>query len=145
MTIYVLIHEQDTDSAWGADVNLFLDVGAARASMRASYEATVRAWGFDESIQTEEHEATCNDEKAVIRDDSDVENWRIEEASVDVEMAIRVRGGQIQAIYANADVSPDVYDLDVSDFPDEGEQETADDKEAELEQRTSQPGWRAVW
>ena len=145
MTIYVLIHEQDTDSVWGADVNLFLDVGAARASMRASYEATVRAWGFDESIQTEEHEAYCNDEKAVIRDDSDVENWRIEETSVDVEVAIRVKGGLVQAIYANADVYPDVYDLDVSDFPDEGEQDAADDKEAELEQRTSQPGWRSVW
>ena len=36
-------------------------------------------------------------------------------------------------------------DLDVSDFPDEGEQEAADQKEAELDELVKSPGWRAVW
>lgn len=40
---------------------------------------------------------------------------------------------------------PDVYDLDVSDYPDAGEQVEADDKEAELNKRIVQPGWRSVW
>ena len=42
-------------------------------------------------------------------------------------------------------MSPDVYDFDVSDFPDEGEQEAADAKEKELEQLTERHGWRVVW
>lgn len=37
------------------------------------------------------------------------------------------------------------YDLDVSDFPDEGEEDKAAEKEAELEKLVASPGWRAVW
>lgn len=48
-------------------------------------------------------------------------------------------------IVVDADVGVDVYDLDVSDFPDEGEQEAADQKEAELDELVKSPGWRAVW
>lgn len=44
-----------------------------------------------------------------------------------------------------ADVDVDVYDLDVSDFPDEGEAEEADRKEKELDALCSNSGWRAVW
>ena len=49
------------------------------------------------------------------------------------------------SIYANADVSPDVYDLDVSAYPDEGEQEAADAKANELKTRVNQHSWRSVW
>lgn len=35
--------------------------------------------------------------------------------------------------------------LDVSDFPDEGEEDKAAEKEAELEKLVASPGWRAVW
>ena len=50
-----------------------------------------------------------------------------------------------EEVYANANMDVDVYDLDVSDFPDEGEQEAADQKEAELDELVKSPGWRAVW
>lgn len=43
------------------------------------------------------------------------------------------------------DVSVEVYDLDVSDFPDDGEQDEADKKEVELEELVKSPGWRNVW
>ena len=43
------------------------------------------------------------------------------------------------------DVSPDVYDLDVSVYPDEGEQEAADAKANELKTRVNQHSWRSVW
>lgn len=145
MTIYILIHEKDTDSAWGADAAPFLDADAARDAMRASYEAAVKAWDFDESIQTEEHECCCQSDRAILRDDADLEHWRIEAHEIGVEMAIRVKGGLVQAIYANADIYPDVYDLDVSDCPDDGEQDAAEGKEAELERISQQPGWREVW
>lgn len=61
------------------------------------------------------------------------------------KVAVEVKGGLVQNVYANADVSVEVYDLDVSDFPDEGEQKEADDKEAELEDLVKSPGWRNVW
>lgn len=64
---------------------------------------------------------------------------------MDVQVAVRVQGGLVQDVHANADVSVNVYDLDVSDFPDEGEQAEADKKEAELEELVKAPGWRAVW
>lgn len=145
MKLYILIHEQDTDSAWGADVKPFIDKAAANDAMRIAYEAVIKAWDFDAAIQTEEHECYCQEDKAVIREDTEIEHWRIEEHEVDVEMAIEVKGGLVQAVYANTDVYPDVYDLDVSDFPDQGEQDEADSKEAELEKLKSQPGWRSVW
>lgn len=61
------------------------------------------------------------------------------------EVAICVKGGLVSSVYANANMDVDVYDLDVSDFPDEGEQEAADQKEAELDELVRSPGWRAVW
>ena len=51
----------------------------------------------------------------------------------------------VSLVYANANMDVDVYDLDVSDFPDEGEQEAADQKEAELDELVKSHGWRAVW
>lgn len=62
-----------------------------------------------------------------------------------MQVAVRVKGGLVEEVHANADVSMDVFDLDVSDFPDEGEQDEADRKEAELEELVKSPGWRAVW
>ena len=73
------------------------------------------------------------------------ENWAIEEKTLNVRVAIRVKGGLVQTVYSNSDVDVDVYDLDVSDFPDEGEAEEADRKEKELDELCSNPGWRAVW
>lgn len=145
MTLYLLIFEQDTDTAWGASVTAFLDQEGARSSMRSAYERSLELWDFDVACQTDEHECFCQDDKAVIRDGTDAVNWRVEEHHLDVELAIAVKGGLVQTVYANTDVSPDVYDFDVSDFPDEGEQEAADAKEKELEQMTERPGWRVVW
>ena len=64
---------------------------------------------------------------------------------MDVQMAVEVKGGLVQNIYANADVYADVYDLDVSSFPDDGEEDEADRKEAELNELVNSPGWRNVW
>ena len=62
-----------------------------------------------------------------------------------IEAVKEVEGGLVRNIYANADVSPDVYDLDVSAYPDEGEQEAADAKANELKTRVNQHSWRSVW
>ena len=41
----------------------------------------------------DEDECECCESTAVIRDDSDVESWRIEEQELDVQIAVRVKGG----------------------------------------------------
>lgn len=61
------------------------------------------------------------------------------------KVAVEVKGGLVQNVYADADVSVEVYDLDVSDFPDDGEHDEADNKEAELEELVKSPGWRNIW
>lgn len=53
---------------------------------------------------------------ASIRDGSDVEAWRIEEKELDANIAIKVHGGMVQAVYSDADVGVEVYDLDSSDL-----------------------------
>ena len=144
MKIYNLIHEQDTDAAWGCDVRSFTELSAQNA-MRESWESTVKAWEYDAKEHKDEDECECCESTAVIRDDSDVESWRIEEQELDVQIAVRVKGGLVEEVHANADVSVEVYDLDVSDFPDDGEQDEADKKEVELEELVKSPGWRNVW
>ena len=80
-----------------------------------------------------------------MRDDTDIENWRIEEHDLQVELAVEVKDGLVQAVYANVDIFPEVFDLDVSDFAEDSEMAEADVKAAELEKLKQQPGWRAVY
>lgn len=106
---------------------------------------TVKRWGFDETSQTEEYKAYCHDGEALVRNDTDMERWRIEEHELQVEVAVEVRQGLVQAIYANTDIFPEVFDLDVSDFAEDSEVAEADMKAADLEKLKQQPGWRAVY
>lgn len=62
-----------------------------------------------------------------------------------LSVAVEVKGGLVQAAYANGDISVDVYDLDVSDFPDVGEQEAADLRELDLKKLVSNPEWHTVY
>lgn len=145
MKLYLLIHEQDTDAAWGCDVKTFLSLDAAKAAMRMAWEETVKAWEYNEKDHGDDDESFCGYAEAVIRDDSDVERWRIEEKELDVRVAVKVVGGMVQEAIANAGVNLDVYDLDVSDFPDDDEEEAADRRGNEYEQLSKSPGWSCVW
>ena len=145
MTLYLLVFHQDTDSGCGSEASPFLDLETAQNTMRSLYEKTLELWGFDKSNQAEEHECYCRDNQAIIRDDPDFVTWTIEKHQLDVEIAVEVEGGLVRNIYANADVSPAVYDLDVSAYPDEEEQEAADAQENVLKTRVSRDGWRSVW
>ncbi len=62
-----------------------------------------------------------------------------------LSVAVEVQGGLIQAVYANADIFADVYDLDVSDYPDPGEREAVDKLEANLRELVSSPGWHTIY
>lgn len=145
MKIYNLIHEQDTDAICGCDVRTFTDKSDAYFTMHREWLSAKEAWEYDAKRHGGDDECYCDKESAVIRDGDNVENWRIEECRLDARVAVRVKGGLVEEVYSNADVSVEVYDLDVSDFPDDGEQDEADRKEAELESLVKSPGWRAVW
>lgn len=79
--------------------------------------------------------------------DAVIENLRSQmESPVErLSVAVEVKGGLVQAAYANCDISVDVYDLDVSDFPDVGEQEAADLRELDLKKLVSNPEWHTVY
>lgn len=62
-----------------------------------------------------------------------------------ISVAVEVKGGLVQNIYSNGDVSAEVYDLDVLDFPDEGEEDEVDKRSKELEELRRQPGWETIW
>ena len=146
MKIYVLIHEQDTESAWGSHVSLFLNRDLAEASMRKCWEDALKSWEFD--LDKEMHDDHCweyNHDNAAVLDGTDIERWRIEEQDLAVGVAVKVHGGLVQSVIANADVDLDVYDLDVSDFPDEGEEDEADERRRVFEELASRPDWRSVW
>ena len=146
MKIYVLIHEQDTESAWGSHVSLFLNRDLAEATMRKCWEDTLKSWEFD--LDKEMYDDHCweyNHDNAAVLDGTDIERWRIEEQDLAVGVAVKVHGGLVQSVIANADVDLDVYDLDVSDFPDEGEENEADERRRVFEELASRPDWRSVW
>ena len=79
--------------------------------------------------------------------DAVIENLRSQmESPVErLSVAVEVKGGLVQAAYANGDISVDGYDLDVSDFPDVGEQEAADLRELDLKKLVSNPEWHTVY
>lgn len=145
MKLFLLIHEQDTDAAWGSSVDLFSALEAAQAKMKTAYEKTVESWDFDIENQTDDYCCEFSDMDASIRDRSDVETWRIEEKELDVNIAVKVHGGMVQAVYSDADVGVEVYDLDSSDFAVESELTETERRERELDEQIAQPGWRAVW
>ena len=51
----------------------------------------------------------------------------------------------MQAVYSDADVGVEVYDLDSSDFAEKSELTETERRERELDEQIAQPGWRAVW
>ena len=126
----------------------FLTKDAAQVAMKAAWEETLKAAGIDPAEpQREEREWDCGEDTASIRIDfnSVYETWKITEHDLDVQVAVKVYGGLVQQIIANAGISVKVYDLDVSDFPDEGEQEIAIAKEAEYKNLQKDAGWEKVW
>ena len=53
MKVYILIHEQDTDAAWGCSAELFLNRQKAQDTMQEGWNDTLKQWEFDTLEQTE--------------------------------------------------------------------------------------------
>ena len=109
---------------------------------------------LDLTIQDKCHAVKCTtdaDDKADCQNEAEALSGiqanilRQMSSKICVSVAVEVRGGLVQNIYSNGDVSAEVYDLDISDFPDEGEEDEADKRSKELEELCRQPGWKAIW
>ena len=62
-----------------------------------------------------------------------------------MKIIVRVEGGLVQAVYADGEVEVEVVDLDISDYPDDGEQDEVNKRREDMEQTIKQTGWRCVW
>lgn len=148
MKVYMLVHKQDTSSMWDADADIFLTKEKAQEAMREQYRASLESWGINDITEpSEDFHWTCDENQAEISDDCkcEYEQWQIQEKELDVKAAVEVRGGLVQSVIANAGIDVDVYDLDVSDFPDDGEVDEADRKGREFTELSNRPDWGSVW
>lgn len=111
--------------------------------------------GLNAAIENRESESECTQDKEILEANDAavkvcsglIDNLRsqMEHTVESLDVAVMVKGGMVQAAYANGDIFVDVYDLDVSDYPDYGEQDAADAREADLRELASSPGWRTVY
>lgn len=110
---------------------------------------------LNSAVESRESESSCTQDEDILEANNNaidkanalINNLRsqMENPIEKLGVAVEVQGGLVQAAYANGDIFVDVYDLDVSDFPDPGEQEAADQREAELRELVSSPGWSTVY
>lgn len=148
MKVYMLVHKQDTSSMWDADADIFLTKEKAQEVMQEQYRAALESWEINDLTEpSEDFHWTCDENQAEISDDCkcEYEQWQIQEKELDVKAAVEVRGGLVQSVIANAGIDVDVYDLDVSDFPDDGEVDEADRKGREFTELSNRPDWGSVW
>lgn len=140
MKVYMLVHKQDTSSMWDADADIFLTKEKAQEVMQEQYRAALESWGINDLTEpSKDFHWTCDENQAEISDDCkcEYEQWQIQEKELDVKAAVEVRGGLVQSVIA--------YDLDVSDFPDDGEVDEADRKGREFTELSNRPDWGSVW
>lgn len=145
MKIYCLFSTQSAPSKSNATVDLFLDHDMALAEMKTAYERKLAVLPFDVSLQTDWHRCSCEKDLASIIDGAHTYTWCIQERELDVQVAVEVKSGLVQNIYANADVWAEVYDLDLTDIQEEGGLSEGELRQAALAEQIGAPGWRSVW
>lgn len=147
MKVYVMVYQNDR-CEWDAEVDVFTTKDEAQRVMQEQYRAALESWGINDLTEpSEDFHWTCDENQAEISDDCKCkyEQWQIQEKELDVKAAVEVRGGLVQSVIANAGIDVDVYDLDVSDFPDDGEVDEADRKGREFTELSNRPDWGSVW
>lgn len=83
--VFALIHEQDTDSTWGSDIELSTDRKELEARMRACWENALESWDINPTAeQSDEYCWECDADSASIIDGSETERWRIEKHVIDL-------------------------------------------------------------
>lgn len=146
MKIYILTHNKLTDAGREWDYKLFTTGEAAKDVMCLELENTLKARGIAYADMAYRDEYwTDNSKRNFIWNGKVCEAWSIEDQELDIKVAVKAHGGMVQSAIANVDVDLDVYDLDISDFPDAGEVDEADERRRLFEELASRPDWRSVW
>ena len=145
MKIYCLISTDTFKDNCNVTGNLFLDRDSAIAAMAGQYERMLESLCMEKGGNGSNH--YCNREQASARivDDTNNYTWGVKEFEQDIRIAVEVKDGLVQNIYANAGVSAEVYDLDLTDTEEEGGSTEGELRQAALTEEIGAPGWRTVW
>ena len=134
MNIYILLEKTDQRCFTDMDCN-----GTAEDSSKIIAVSADR-----EKLEKRKAELVADESKTRDTLDTDLTYYEIEEhyLPLPVEIAVEVKGGMVQNVYANQPssiVDVEVYDLDVSDFPD------ADELDEEIDKIKDNPDWHHIW
>lgn len=145
MKIYCLIFTDTFGDNCNVTAKLFLDRDSAIEAMAGQYERMLESLCMEEDSNSSDH--YCNREQASARivDDTSIYTWGVKELEQDIRIAVEVKDGLVQNIYANAGVSAEVYDLDLTDVEEEDGPTEGELRQAALAEEISDPGWRTVW
>ena len=150
MKIYTLLYKENSDCCDKAEI-VYCGASHETASelLRDKYEKSLAALHHDAERDEDGYSCSLSPDCASIVEGMDSYVWEIKEHNVElpaVSVAIEVSGGMVQDVYSDGErVCVDVYDLDVSDFPDDGEEEASEQREDELEKIKNNPDWSHIW
>ena len=145
MKIFCLIFADTAEGSCNVTAEPFLDHDSAIASMTGQYEKMLESLCMEENSNSSVR--YCNREQASARivDGPSIYIWSIKELEQDIRVAVEVADGLVQNIYANTDVSAKVYDLDLTDVPEEGGPIEGELRQAALAEEIGAPEWRTIW
>lgn len=145
MKIYCLLSTDTFGDNCNVTAKLFLDRDSAIDAMAGQYERMLESLCMEEDSNSSDH--YCNREQASARivDDTSIYTWGVKELEQDIRIAVEVKDGLVQNIYANADVSAEVYDLDLTDVEEDSAPSEGELRQAALAEEISAPGWHTVW
>ena len=104
--------------------------------------AEIRMLSEAELAETDSGPAVQSDETS---EEGTLESARENSSPARISIAIEVQGGMVRNVYANGNVDVEVYDLDVSDFPDPDEAENAYSRATALQELSQDPTFHRVW
>lgn len=145
MKIYCLISTDTFEDDCNVTGKLFLDRDSAMAAMVGQYESMLESLCMEKGGNGSDHYCNREQASACIVDDTSIYTWSVKEFEQDIRIAVEVKDGLVQNIYANAGVSAEVYDLDLTDVEKEGGPTEGELRQAALAEEISAPGWRTVW
>ena len=70
--------------------------------------------------------------------------WQIKKDEIPVQVAIQVNDGMVEAVYANANLEVETFDLDSTEFSEEMGEPMCDYTKRKLEKMTRQPDWKKI-
>ena len=134
----------------------FLSEAAARGNLRESWEKAAKEYRSRTGHSLPETECYCGERSAILicrglkpmpSGAVYIENayvWQIKKDEIPVQVAIQVNDGMVEAVYANANLEVETFDLDSTEFSEEMGEPMCDYTKRKLEKMTRQPDWKKI-